>query len=207
VRKSSAETLLAQFTSRDNAVSIVGDITESSLNRPRGWFTGEVIRLAVWFWIRSVLAAPGRALGYAGVGLAMYFGAYAISFIASGLPWFPWHRTHEWGFSLRLWAVVFVSNLLTGAILAIRLSPGRTHAIAWLMLLWVTAALIWPLFALRLYPWSWWPSAIFMPWRFVLAVSLPPLLYVTPLVLGVVASRKLFGAANAWRDAATRKGK
>ena len=98
--------------------------------------------------------------------------------------------------------MVFVSNLLTGAILGTRLSPGRTHAIASLMLLWITAALIWPLFALRIYPWSWWPSAIYMPWRFVLAVSLPPLLYVAPLLIGVLASRKLFGAANACRDAA-----
>jgi hypothetical protein len=194
VRKSSAETLLAQFTSRDNAISIVGDVAELSLGRRRGWFTSEVIRLVVSFWIRSVLAAPGRAVGYAGVGLAVYFGVYAISFIASGLLWFPWYRTHEWGFSLRLWAVVFVSNLLTGAILNARLSPGRTQAIASLMLLWVIAALIWPLFALRIYPWSWWPSAIDMPWTFVLAVSLPPLLYVVPLTIGVVASRKLFVA-------------
>lgn len=193
MRKSSAETLLAQFTTRDNAISIVGDITESSLNRLRGWFTSEVIRLAVSFWVRSVLAAPGRAVGYAGAGLAVYFGVYAIAFIASGLPWFPWYRTHEWGFSLRLWSVVFVSNLLTGAILSTRLSPGRTQAIASLMLLWVIAVLIWPLFALRIYPGSWWPSAIDMPWTFVLAVSLPPLLYVVPLIIGVVASRKFFG--------------
>jgi hypothetical protein len=193
VRKRSAETLLAQFTSRDNAVSIVGDITELSVSRTPGWFTAEVIRLAVSFWVRSELAAPFRALGYAGVGLGVYFGAYAVCLVASGLPWFPWHRTHEWGFSLRLWAMVFVSNFLTGAILATRLTPARTRAIAWLMLLWVTAALIWPLFALRLYPWSWWPSAIHMPWRFVLAVALPPLLYVAPLIIGVLTSRKLFG--------------
>ena len=193
MRKSSAETLLAQFTPHENAAPIIGDLTELSLGRRRGWFTYQVIRTALSFWIGSVRAAPLRALKNAGIGLGLYYGIYAALFIASGLLWFPWHRTHEMGFSLRLWTVVFISNLLTGAILATRLSPGRAHVIASLMLLWVTAALIWPLFALRFYPWWWWPSAIHMPWRFVLAVSLPPLLYVAPLMIGVLASRKLFG--------------
>jgi hypothetical protein len=128
----------------------------------------------------------------------VYFCVYAVSFIASGLPWFPWHRTHEWGFSLRLGAVVCASNLLTGAILAARLSPWRTQAIASLMLLWVVAALIWPLLALRVYPWAWWPSGIHMPWTFVLAVSAVPVLYVAPLLIGVLASRKLSGRTARW---------
>jgi hypothetical protein len=191
LRKDVAETLLAQFTSRENATAIIGDITELSIKRRRGWFTSEVIRLAVSLWIRTAFAKPGQALGYASLGLAVYFGVYAISFIASGLPWFPWHRTHEWDFSLRLWVAVFASNLLTGAILAVRLSPWRAHAIAALMMLWMVSSLIWPVFAFRLYPWSWWPSAINMPWRFVLAVSLVPLLYIVPLMIGVLASRKL----------------
>lgn len=194
MRKSSAETLLAQFTPRQNAASIVGDLTELSAGRRRGWFTYQVIRTAVSFWIRSARGSPLRALGNLGIGLGLFYGVYAALFIASGLPWFPWYRTHELGFSLRLWTVVFVSNLLTGAFLARRLSPGRAHAIASLMVLWIAVSLIWPLFALRVYPWNWWPSALHMPWRYVVAVSIPPLLYIAPLMIGVLASRRLHGA-------------
>jgi hypothetical protein len=196
LRKSSAETLLAQFTSRENAASIVGDLAEVSLNRRRGWFTLEVLGLTVSFWMASVRAAPGRALGYAKLGLVVYFGVYGVSFIASGLPWFPWHRTHELGFSLRLWAVVFISNLLTGVLLARQLSPARAHAITSLMFLWIAASIAWPLFAFRVYPAAWWPSGLYMPWRFVVAISLPPLLYVAPLMIGVFASHRFHGAAR-----------
>lgn len=205
MRKEAAETLLAQFTSRENAESIVGDIAELSLRRRYGWFTREVLRLAASLWLRSVLAAPGRALAHAGLGLAVYFGAYVVSFVASGLPWFPWHRTHEWGFSLRLWGAVFASNFLTGAFLAARRSAARTDAITSLLVLWLLAALVWPLFAVRVYPWSWWPAAVHMPWTFVLAVSLVPLVYVAPLMMGVFASRKLLppGSAHGRRSGST----
>ena len=196
MRKSSAETLLAQFTSAENAASIVGDLSELSLSRRRGWFTREVIGTAVSFWIRSWRAAPLRALGSAGIGLGVYYVVYAALFIGSGLPWFPWHRTHELSFSLRLWAVVFISNLLTGAFLALRVSPRRAQAIASLMVLWLAASMIWPLFALRVYPWTWWPSELYMPWRFVVDVFLVPLLYVVPLMIGVIVSRKFSRAAR-----------
>lgn len=181
---------------RENAATIVGDLNELSLSRRRGWFTREVIRTAVAFWIRSVRAAPLRALGSAGIGLGVYFCVYGALFVASGLPWFPWHRMHEVGFSLRLWAVVFISNLLTGAFLARRLSPRRAHAIASLMVLWIAASMIWPMFALSTYPWAWWPRPLYMPWAFVVAVSLPLLLYVAPLMIGVIVSRTFSGAAR-----------
>jgi hypothetical protein len=191
LRKSSAETLLAQFTPPEHAVSIVGDIAELSLTRRRGWFTREVIWTAASFWFQRARAAPLRAFKHAFIGLALYNGVYVVLFVASGLPWFPWHRVHELGFSGRLWAVTFISNLLTGAILARRLSPWRADAIASLLFLWIAVSVIWPPFALRLYPWAWWPTALHMPWRFLVAASLAPILYVAPLTIGVLAARKL----------------
>jgi hypothetical protein len=194
-----AEDVLALFTTREVAASIVGDLAEQSQSRRRGWFTCEIVRLAFALCFRSLIAAPGRALRLAGVGLAVYFGAEVTLFVTIGLPWYPWHRVHEAGFWVRLGLVVFFSNLLTGAILARRRASATVGAVAPLTALWLAAWLIWPLFASRAYPWPsqgvWrggvpWPPMVAGPWTLLSAELIFPLLYLLPLLLGAVLAQR-----------------
>jgi hypothetical protein len=186
---------------------MVGDLAEQSHSRRRGWFTCEIVRLAFALCFRSLVSAAVRALRLAGVGLAIYTGAEVALFVAIGLPWYPWHRVHEPGFWARLGLVVFLSNLVTGAVLARRPTSGAIGAVAPLTALWLAGWLIWPLFAARVYPWPstgvWrggvpWPPMT--PGRLTLlsAELIFPLLYLLPLLLGaVLAQRRMAGTIAA----------
>jgi len=176
-----AENLLALFTAREIAASIVGDLTEQSHFRARGWFACEVIRLAFALCVGALVSAPGRALRLAGLGLAVYVAAYLILFIASGLPWYPWHRVGTADFWVRVAVVAFVSNLATGAILARRRSSGSLSAIGALTALWFAVWLIQSVYRGSTTPW---PSVL--AWTAVIF----PFLYLVPLLLGAAIGQR-----------------
>ncbi len=98
MRSGGGETLLVLFTSRERAETIVGDLVEQSPTHGSGWYTLEIIRIALALWLRSILSAPGRALALAGLGSLVYGGVYAVLFVASGLPWHAWQRVYELSF-------------------------------------------------------------------------------------------------------------
>jgi hypothetical protein len=167
---------------RELATTIVGDLTEQAHFRGRGWFAREVLRVAFGFCVRSLISAPLRALCLAGLGFAVYAGAYAVLFVASGLPWYPWHRIHEPGFLVRLALVVAASNLVTGVLLGRRAVRGGVGAVAPLTAFWLAAWLISP-FVTKLTLWPW------LQFWLVLAF---PFLYLLPLLLGaVIAQRRM----------------
>jgi len=174
-----AEDLLALFTTREVAASIVGDLIEQSHSRARGWFAWEVVRLAFALCFGTVISAPRQALRLAGLGLAVYVAAYVILFVAIGLPWYPWHRVGTFDFWVRVAIVAFVSNLTTGAILARRSSSGSVSAIGPLTALWVT---LWLIQSLFVYPW------LATPWPRPLAMF--PVLYLIPLLLGAAIGQR-----------------
>jgi hypothetical protein len=198
-RNTFAENLLALFTRREAAASIVGDLIEQSHVRARGWFTCEVVRLTFALCFRTLVSAPGRALRLAGLGLAVYTATYAVLFVAIGLPWYPWNRVGTADFWVRVAAVIVVSNLLTGAILARWRSHGNISAIAPLIAVWCAAWLIWPLLALAAYPW---PSSEFWflrglapwpmpgPWILAWTALIFPFLYLVPLLLGALFGQR-----------------
>jgi hypothetical protein len=201
LRSNGGEDLLALFTSRERAATIVGDLVEQSLAQRRGWFTRQVIRVALALWWRSVICAPGRALARAGLGAAVFGGVYVALFIASGLPWYPWQRVHEASFIVRLGLVLVVANFLTGTILARRSGVEQgPRAFSALLVVWSVGWLIWPLFAWRFFPsatdgqWAGlipWPAWAAWPYVF-LAGLMFPLLYLVPLLLGgVLAQRRV----------------
>ena len=187
-----AEDLLALFTAREVSESIVGDLVEQRAAHGRCWFAREVARLAFALCFKSVVAEPWRAARLAALGWVVYVGAFALLFIASGLPWFPWHRVHEPSFWIRLGLVVFLANLITGGVLARRPSR-RGSAIAPLITLWLMGWLVSPFWlALEGIPWPW-PKAAGIAWSAVLV----PLLYLVPLLLGaLVAQRRELTAAT-----------
>jgi hypothetical protein len=196
-RNDFAENLLALFTAREVAASIVGDLTEQSHARGRGWFAREVVRLAFALCFKGAVSAPGRALRLAGLGLTVYGGTYVVLFIVAGLPWYPWHRTYEPAFWVRLGLVVVFSNLATGAILAQRPSNAGISAIASLTVVWFTAWVI-HLLVLTigvlgvgrgLVPW---PATPPSPWVILGPVLGVPLFGLFPLLLGaVIAQRRI----------------
>jgi hypothetical protein len=199
LRSSAGENLLALFTSRGRAATIVGDLVEQSLAHRRGWFTREVFRIALALSIRGLTSAPGRALGLAGFGAVVYGGIYAALFVASGLPWHAWNHVHEASFMVPLCFVTAASNFLTGAILARRSSAAHgPRALSALLAVWIAGWLIWPWFAWRFFYWAsqgpWgsfvpWPA--WMPWPYVLLAGLIfPLLYLVPLLLGAVLAAR-----------------
>jgi hypothetical protein len=201
LRSNDGENLLALFTSRERAATIVGDLVEQSLAHGRGWFTRQVVRVALALWLRSVISAPGRALALAVLGIGVYGGVYAVLFVASGLPWHPWQRVHEASFMVPLCLVVVAANFVTGVILArwSRVARGP-RALSALLVVWVAGWLIWPLFAWRFFPWAtdgrWvglvpWPA--WAAWPYVLLAGLMfPLFYLVPLLLGgMLAERRV----------------
>jgi hypothetical protein len=185
-RNTFAEKLLALFTTREVAASIVGDLIEQSHVRARGWFTCEVVRLAFALCFRTLVSAPGRALRLAGLGLAVYTATYAILFVAIGLPWYPWNRVATPDFWVRVGVVVVVSNLLTGAILARWPSHGNVRPIAPLTALWFAAWLIWPLIVSAVNS----SSATPAPWTLAWTALIFPFLYLVPLLVGAVIGQR-----------------
>jgi hypothetical protein len=189
-----AENLLALFTTREVAASIVGDLIEQAHFRARGWFACEVIRLAFALCFGALVSAPGRTLRLAGLGFAVFVAAYLILFIASGLPWYPWHRVGTTDFWVRVAAVAFVSNLTTGAILARRRSSGNVSAVGPLTAVWFAAWLIQSLFVWAVYPWP--ASELYRgatpPWLWPLAWTplIFPFLYLVPLLLGAAIGQR-----------------
>jgi hypothetical protein len=182
-----AENLLALFTARDVSESIVGDLVEQRPAHGRGWFAREVAQLAFALCFKSLVAAPWRTIRLAVLGWCTYTGALLILFVASGLPWYPWHRVHEPGFWVRFGLVVFVANLVTGGVLT-RWAPKSGSAIAPLTTLWLVGWLLSP-FAVALVdarvPWPWdRPSGI------VWSAVLVPVLYVVPLLLGALVAQR-----------------
>ena len=182
-----AENLLALFTARDIAESIVGDLIEQRDARGRGWFAREVAQLAFVLCFKSLIVAPWRAIRLAVLGYGIYLGAWAVLFVASGLPWYPWHRTHEPGFWIRLAVVVFVANLVTGGVLARWVSKSGS-AIPPLATLWLVGGLALPFvvaFVDSPAPWPWAkPSGV------VSSAVLAPLLYLVPLLLGALVAQR-----------------
>lgn len=199
-RNTFAESLLGLFTTREAAASIVGDLIEQSHARAPGWFTCEVVRLAFALCFGTLVSAPGRALRLAGLGLAVYAAIYTILLITIGLPWYPWNRVGTTDFWVRVVAVVVVSNLLTGAILARWPSRGPVSAIAPLTAVWCATWLIWPLCALAIYPWPSgdlfaalrglvpWPTH--GPWIVVWTALIFPVAYLIPLLLGALIGQR-----------------
>jgi hypothetical protein len=188
--RSFADDLLALFTSRELAESIVGDLIEQRHAHSRGWFACEVARLAFALCFKGLVAAPWRACRLAALGWAIYAGTSVVLFVASGLPWYPWHRVHEPGFWIRLGFVVFVANLVTGGIL-VRRSSGSGSAVAPLVTLWLAGWLVSPFWIALVderFPWPWFKAS---------GIVLVPLVYLVPLLLGAfVAQRRGVTAAT-----------
>jgi hypothetical protein len=191
-----ADHLLALFTSREVAESIVGDLLERRHAHRRGWFAFEVARLALTLCCNDVVAAPWRACRQAALGWAVYICSSVIVFIASGLPRYPWHRVDEPVFWIRLWLVFFVANFVTGAILARRRSSSAS-AIAPLIILWLVGWLVLPFWITFVGERLQWPWAD-VP-GIVSSAALVPLCYLIPLVLGacVGQSRHRIAATQA----------
>jgi hypothetical protein len=185
LRKHFAENLLALFTARDVSASIVGDLLEEAHGRRRAWFAFEIVRLAFALCFASLFAAPLRALRLAVVGLVVYAGTYSVLFVASGLPWHPWHRVHEVGFLARGALVVFTANLVTGAVLARLPTGGGSSALAPIAALWLKAWVVWP-FLLSL-PYGW-PSG--SAWYGITFALLFPVLCLLPLFLGAMLAQR-----------------
>jgi hypothetical protein len=177
----SADNLLALFTSREVAESIVGDLLEQRQAHRRGWFACEVARIALALCCTDLAAAPWRTCRLAALGWAVYAGSSVLLFVASGLPWYPWHLVNQPGFWLRLGLVLFAANLLTGGILA-RWPPRSGSAIAPLIALWLAGWLLSPLWITLADDRFAWPGAD-VPGR-VASTVLVPLLYLVPLLLG-----------------------
>jgi hypothetical protein len=195
VRRSSfAEDLLSVFAARDRAVTIVGDLTEQSRARGRGWLMREIARVALALLFRPLFAAPWRALRVAGVGLAVYAVVYAVVFVASGLPWYPWHRVGESGFWIRAGLVVVASNFLTGIVLGQRPPNGSISPIAPLTVLWLAAWLI-SLVSIAIAGPSAWPLDAWQTARFLGVLGFP-VLYLLPLLLGAVIARRRVAAGT-----------
>ena len=145
LRRSFAEDLLALFTTRDRSESIVGDLIEQRDAHGRGWFACEVARLAFALCIKSLVAAPLRALCLAALGWVVYAGALVLLSIASRITFVSLaSECHEPGFWLRLGLIVFGANLITGGVLA-RWASRSGSAIAPLLTLWLVG---WVVFTL-----------------------------------------------------------
>lgn len=190
--RSFPERLLSLFATRDVAESIVGDLAEQRRSRVRGWFTLEVVRIAVALCLRALSAAPRRALGLAVLGVCVYGGLYLLLFVVSGLPWYPWHRVNEPGFWVRLGLVIVAANFLTGAILARRRTLGAVNPVAPLAALWLALWLLAVVaLALVLSVGFWrglvpWRAAVPHVWAITSPVLLFPVLYQLPLLLGAL---------------------
>jgi hypothetical protein len=89
-----AEWLLSQVTSRERAVSTVGDLMESAATRGAGWFWSSVVRTTGSLLWRGFADAPGPMLGLAlrawllglALLLASLFGIVVLS-VAIGLAY------------------------------------------------------------------------------------------------------------------------
>jgi len=191
LRNDLAENLLALFTARDVAESIVGDLVEQRHAHGRGWFACEIARLAFALCFKSLVAAPWRAVRFAALGWAVYFGTLVVLFTATGLPWYPWHRVDEPGFWVRLGLVVFVANLVAGGVLS-RWAPKGSSAIAPLTTLWLIAWVVSPFMVALVDPWPWRAGTAGVVWT---AVAVP-LLYVVPLLLGALIAQRRDASAN-----------
>jgi hypothetical protein len=185
LRNDFAENLLALFTARDVAESIVGDLVEQRYAHGRGWFACEVARLAFALCFKSLAAARWRAVRLAAIGWAVYFGTLFVLFTATGLPWYPWHRVDEPSFWVRLGLVVFIANLVAGGALSRWASKGGS-AVAPLTTLWLVAWVVAPCIVALVDPWPWRAGTAGVVWT-VVAV---PLLYVAPLLLGALIAQR-----------------
>jgi hypothetical protein len=158
-----AEWLLSQVTTRERAVSTVGDLTEAAATHAAGWFWSNVVRtLASLLW-RGFADAPGPMLGLALrawllslalalaallciVVLAAIFGlAYAMltSAIGSVNGAFTPGGVFVWVAKAVGLAVAVLCQFQVGRWLA-RRAPGRevSACLALLMLQWIPAAMI-----------------------------------------------------------------
>jgi hypothetical protein len=185
LRNDLAENLLALFTARDVAESIVGDLVEQRHAHGRVWFACEVARLAFALCFKSLVAAPWRAIRLAALGWAVYFGTLVVLFAATGLPWYPWHRVNEPGFWARLGLVVFAANLVAGGVLSRWASKGGS-AIAPLTTVWLVGWFVSPFMVALVNPWPWAPGPAGIVWTTVLV----PLLYVAPVLLGALVAQR-----------------
>ena len=192
-----ADNLLALFTSREVAESIVGDLLERRHAHRKGWFAFEVARLALTLCCNDVVAAPWRACRLAALGWAVYFCSSVIVLVASGLPWYPWHRVGEPVFWARLGLGFFAANVVTGAVLA-RWRSSSASAIAPLVVLWLVGWLFLPFWISFIGGRSQWPW-VDVP-GIVLSAALVPVCYLIPLVLGAfIGQRRHRTAANSSR--------
>jgi hypothetical protein len=73
-----AEWLLAQVTSRERAVSTVGDLEEGAARRGAAWFWSNVLRTAGSLLWRGIADAPGPMLGLAFRAWLVSMALYAV---------------------------------------------------------------------------------------------------------------------------------
>ena len=178
-----AEWLLSQVTTRERAVSTVGDLTESAATHGAGWFWSNVARtLASLLW-RGFGDAPGPMMGLALrawllslalllaallclVVLGAFFGlvyATLASASGSGLGAFAGGGVLVWVAKAVGLAVAVLCQFQVGRWLA-RRAPGREFS-AWLaliMLQWIPAAVIGMGVALSTRNSGWLPSPLYL---------------------------------------------
>jgi hypothetical protein len=179
-RASAAESLLALFTTRDLATSIVGDLTEEC--RGGVWFWAQILGTALALCFKSIFAAPLRSLWLSLVGLLIYAGIHTVLMAMGGLWWYPWNRVGEPEFWIRVALVATFTNFTTGMVVGRWVVRDGMSGLAPLTALWLAA---WVLWMLRLFVSTWW-------WAWILAAVLAfPFLCLSPLLIGGAFGRKL----------------
>lgn len=125
-----AEWILGLVTSRDRAVSTVGDLVEEASSRGMVWFWSGILRISASLLWRGVAENPLRLAGVAFIGLAVDVVASLLAAALSGLVFFFVARSgHQlqgnsvW-WTIGLDAPTLLLSLWIGRMLA-RWAPGR----------------------------------------------------------------------------------
>jgi hypothetical protein len=187
-----AQRLLSLFSEPAHAESIVGDLTEESCARGRGWFWLQILCTAPALCLASIRAAPWRSLSLGFAALVAWLGIYLVLAEVTGLFRFLWYfdptdfdrslNTVPHGFWIRVVVVVSGTNFLTGMIFARLASTRAMSGSAPLVALWLASWVTWPVLAQLVYSLSWY---------WIIGGTLAfPFFYLIPLLVGSVLARR-----------------
>jgi hypothetical protein len=183
LERSYGEAFLSLFTSPDRAVAIIGDLREESPRRSAAWHLLKISSVALALCRERARSVPLRYSALATLGLGTYATVWSVLFVASGLPWYPWHRVNEPAFWIRLALVVVIANLLTGFILGRWVSIRGTNAVAPVVFFWLIAFPVETVLAKLMFPGL--PLG-----ELVLFACGFPLCAVLPLIVGGILARR-----------------
>lgn len=179
---------LSLFTTEDRAASIIGDLLEESGKRRRIWYTLQVAAIAVALFFKGIRSAPARSLGLGLMALIAWICVFAALLVASGLPWYPWNRTNEPEFWIRMILFLGSANLSAGFIVGRWVSIGGASGIGPLVAIVLSVPLIVPMAVSLPATWELWLG---YGLRLLVVGLFYWALYAMPLLAGATIARRL----------------